>query len=89
MNHDFFIYNTERPTLFYLPHLPHIPLFKINKTGEITPIYDIKNCENLIDNLKTEKVIQKEDKSLDEAVSIKPGDLIFWDSKNKNYNFSV
>lgn len=43
----------------------------------------------MFNNLKTEKLIQKEDKSLDEIVSIKPGDLIFWDSKNKNYNFSV
>lgn len=44
----------------------------------------------MFNNVKTEKLVQEENSSsLSENVDIKPGDLIFWDSKNPKYNFSV
>lgn len=44
----------------------------------------------MFSNLKTDKLVKKENSSsLSENITIKPGDLIFWDSKNPKYNFSV
>ncbi|MDD5020839.1 MAG: glycosyltransferase family 39 protein [Endomicrobiaceae bacterium] len=64
MNRDFFIYNTNHPTLFYIPELSDNYILKINETGEIGPVYDIKNCENLFnhfkkDNIKNGKIFTK------------------------------
>ncbi|AHB41360.1 hypothetical protein P148_SR1C00001G0569 [candidate division SR1 bacterium RAAC1_SR1_1] len=43
----------------------------------------------MFNNLKTEKLVKEEGNALTGAVEVKPGDLIFWDSKNPKYNFSV
>lgn len=44
----------------------------------------------MFNNLKTEKIDQEKDsRALSENVTMKPGDLLFWDSKNPKYKFSV
>lgn len=54
-NHNFYIYNTGKPTLFYLPEKDNMLLY-IDKNNEITPAYNIKKCFFLLNHIKNEKI---------------------------------